>query len=312
MKKLAILAAMLGAAVCCMASEPVKLSLNLEKGSVYGLSTEASSKLLQNVFDQELDITTQIKVELLFRVEDADDEGYDMSVWYERLAMKMSGPSEMSGDSESLTADNPLSAMMKAMTRKPFMFRMTRRGNIVYVKGTEKMLDVMIAEMHEQFPGQDESGAEFMKKQMANFYGGEFFKNSIESGMVVFPDEPVSIGDSWNRDLRTQAQFTMNVKMVFTVTGIDDNGITIKGEAVITTDPDEAPTNMNGVDMKYDMEGTMTTETVLDTVSGWTISGKTVQEMSGKMKMLPGVQMPNGITVSLTIYNNTAVTGKAD
>ncbi len=309
MKRFIILAAALAAALNCMAAKPVKLSLNLEKGGTYGINTEALTTIKQNVFGQSLDIDMVITGELLFKVETADTDGYGMSVWYQRLAMKMSGVTEMEADSDKPIEDDPLSVAMKAMTGKPFTIMMSRSGKIVSIEGSEEMMNAMVAEMGELFPEIDEATTETLKKQLAGSYSGDALKGNIESGMVAFPDKPVSVGDSWTDHLRFQAQFAMDSERTFTVTDINKKGITIKCEAAITTDPDSAPVEMNGMQAKYEMTGTMTAETVIDPASCWTVSGNTIQDMSGNVKILPSAQMPNGFSIPLTMKTDTTVTG---
>ncbi len=304
MKRLITLIMVLAAVSGCMSSGPVQLSLNLEKGAVYGMNTEASSTVTSA---PPVNVTSTLKGAIFFRVEEADADGYEMSVWYEKLAMKMNGPSEMGGDSENTAAGDPLSIALKAMTGKPFTIRMSRSGKIVSIEGTEAVLDAVVDEMREQFPPEaDESGVEFMRNSLANFYGGDAFKSNIESGMVVFSDKPVSKGDSWSSHTSTPGRFTLDIERVFTVMDINKNGITIKSEAVLDTDPDTTP---DGVDVQYDLHGTMTSETVLDPVSGWIVSGKITQKVSGEMKILPGAQEPDGFSVPLDMKNDMTITG---
>ncbi len=309
MKKLVTLTAALSVTLGCMAAKPVQLSLNLKEGCVYRMGSEASITINQNVFGQTLDIDMLMNGSFLFKVEKADVDGYDMSVWYERLAMKMDGMMEMEADSDNLTEADPFSTAIKSLTGKPFSLRMARSGKIVSIEGVEDMMVGMVSEMAEKFPEMDEAQIEMLKNQMSNSYGGDSFKGNIEAGMVVFPDKPVSVGDSWSNHIRMHSQFTMDVEVVFTVVKIAPRGITIKSEALLATDPDEDPTNLNGMEAKYNLEGAMTSETVIDPASGWTVSGRISQDMSGNVTILPGEQMPDGFTLPMTIKTDMTVTG---
>lgn len=295
-------------AISCMAQAEI-LSLNLETGKTYALKTETQMFMSQNMFGQSIDIDMTIAMTTHFRVDSADEQGYDMTVWYDYISTKMGGMTQMNASSGNPADGDPMSGALNAMTNKPFNIKMARNGSIISVTGIEKMLDGMAEDIANNFPDVPENQIEQMRAQFSQSYGENSIKNNIEMGLSGFPLTPVAVGDSWENTIQSANQFPIDINVTFTLAARNSDTATIKGKAVITSSADSAPTEMGGMLVRYSLNGTQTSETVIDAATGWTVSGTTAQEMSGSIVILANEQIPSDMNVPISIKSNTTVTG---
>lgn len=308
MKKLLTLAVAVVGAIGCMAQGEI-LSLNLETGKTYGLKNEALTRMTQNMFGQSIDINMNISTTTLFKVDSADEQGYNMTVWYDNMSVKMSGQAQMEANSDNPTEGDPMSGALSALVGKPFNIKMARNGSIISVTGVEKMLDDMAADLANNFPDMPKAQIEQIQAQFRQSYGEGSIKSNIQTGLTGFPLTPVAVGDSWKNSTQGAGQFPVVINTIYTLTGRTGDAMTIKGDSVITADSSAAPTDMSGMLVRYNINGTQTSETVLAPSTGWTVSGTVVQEISGALVILANEQIPSDMNVPLTSKTTLTLTG---
>jgi hypothetical protein len=280
-----------------------ELSLNLEKEKEYTQAQVTKATVIQEMQGQDIRTEMTMTAKTVFLVKEITETSYEMEVQYKSISMTMSIAGNMiSFDSEKNNTKDPLSVMMSNLKNKPFYVRMTKKGKVEEVKGTEALFENMFQNVSKI----DDAQKEQIKKQMMQAYGGDALKGSIETGTAIFPETAVAIGDKWASESQVQAGMSMTIATNYTLKDYTDEFYTITGTSAVQTDK-FAVTESNGVPTSYDAKGTMTSTIKVDTKTGWIIESTLVQDLKGKMQMLASGQvldLPMVTKTKTTIKNN--------
>ncbi|MEM9887077.1 MAG: DUF6263 family protein [Bacteroidota bacterium] len=226
-------------------------------------------------------------------IEQSTDQAYDiverntdgsMDIKLTTLSLKMEQINPMMSmkfDSENPEENEPEEMVkgFKNMVGKEYDMKMSAKGEVIDLstKGSvfEGAFDgvpngeAIAAQMEEQF------GVEAVKSNMAQVTG-------------FFPDNPVQVGDSWTKNTTITSGMSMLAETTYTLTERKSGVATITFNSQLKSDPDAAPLDMMGMEMKYELTGTQTGTIKVNEKTGWTQKTEGEQKMEGKMNMSGG------------------------
>ena len=308
MKKLvtrtrSILAIFISIAFLLLAAKADKISLqyNLAKGSIYKINTVADQVIDQTIMGQTQTIKNHIEGLMVFQVQSIDGSAISLESWYEKLKMVMETPmGKQEMDSEHSDNGNPASAMFAKMINKHFTLKMTTKGEITEVN-SDKLLDEMVA-------GMDEQQGATSKEMMKQYVGKDALKSSMEMMTRCFPENPVSVGDSWTNKSEValmSADIVMNWKLAESKAGVS----VMEGTGTMKTKENNPFTKMNGYPMKFDITGDQQIQSKVDEKTGWVIESTTSSEINGKAIVDASAQGAGTMEIPMKIISKTIVTG---
>ena len=226
---------------------------------------------------------------------------------YESLIMKMSLPNgEMKFSSEKNDEKGIFSTILGTMKNKPFLVKMTNTGKVNEVKNIE----AVFSNMFDKFPQLSDVQKQQIQGQLMQAYGEKAFKGNIEMCSAIFTDTPVSNGDKWTINTQLEAGMSAKMETVYELKDITDSYYQILGNSKIETADKDAYIESNGMPLKYDMTGTMTSDIKIDKKTGWTISAMINQSIKGTAYVKDNPQMPGGMTIPMTMINEMTITEK--
>jgi hypothetical protein len=285
-------------------SQKTDLSLRLEKGKVYKQITNSKATIIQEVNGQKMNMVMTISGTMTFLVKDVNASGYSMDTKFESLSMSMQMPQgTMDFSSEKNDPNDIFSTILGAMKNKTFEVRMSKTGKITEVKNVEALWGTAINQF-EQLP---EMQKEQIKAQIMKAYGADALKGNIEMVTAIYPDKPVKKGDKWT--INTKLESGMSAKMTtdYEFTDLTSDYALIKGNSNIETADKDAYIESNGMPMKYDLTGSMTSEIKVDKNTGWIIEAKINQEIKGDAYIKENPQVPNGMKIPMTMINEMVI-----
>jgi len=284
-----------------------KLELNLTKGEIYTQKMTSNVSILQTINGQQVNMKMSINAKMTYKVTDIQNTVYDMEVRYESLIMKMSLPNGvMEFSSENNDENDIFSTILGTMKNKPFLVKMTKTGKVNEVKNIESVF----SNMFEKFPQISDVQKQQIKGQIMQAYGEKAFKGNIEMCSAIFTDSPVSKGDKWT--INTQLESGMSAKMVtvYELKEVTDTYFQIFGNSKIETADKDAYIESNGMSLKYDMAGTMTSDIKIDKKTGWTMSALINQSIKGTAYVKDNPQIPGGMSIPMTMNNEMTISEK--
>lgn len=277
-----------------------KLELNLTKGEIYTQKMESNVSILQSVNGQQVNMNMSINAKMAYKVTDIQNAVYDMEVSYESLIMKMSLPNgTMEFSSEKEDENDIFSTILGTMKNKPFLVKMTKAGKVNEVKNIE----AVFSNMFDKFPQLNDVQKQQIKGQIMQAYGEKAFKGNMEMCSAIFPDSPVAKGDKWTINTQLEAGMSAKMETVYELKEMSDSHYQIFGNSKIETADKDAYIESNGMPLKYDMAGTMTSDIKIDNKTGWTKSALIDQSLKGTAYVKDNPQIPGGLTIPMTMNN---------
>lgn len=291
-------------AVTTSQAQKVQLALNLEVNKEYKQNTNAKATIVQDISGQKMTMVMIVKGNMTYLVKAINDNEYDMEVRYESLNVEMQLPQgSMMFSSEKLDENDVFSMILSEMKDKPFQVIMEKNGKIKAVKNVESLF----ASAFNKFPDLTEAQKEQIKSQLMKAYGEEAFKGNIEMLTAIFPDKSVSKGDQWEIKTKLESGMSANMTTVYTLEENTPTYNLIRGDSKIETEDKDAYVDTNGMPMKYDLSGTMTSEIKVDRKTGWIIEARTNQEVTGDAYIKGNPQMPDGMKIPMELKSETLI-----
>ncbi|MDD3077815.1 MAG: DUF6263 family protein [Paludibacter sp.] len=281
--------------------------LNLEKGHTYTYETNADMTTTQTMNGMPLSVRMGITGIMKFTVVDVKDTVYDMNVMYDKMEMKMYLPTgSMEFSSEKKDADELVSQMLSQLTQKSFQVKMSNTGKILDVSNLDKLYEDMLNAMSPVDPQKMAQA----KAQLEQTFGAESFKSNMEMGLNLFTNKPVTEGDKWKIESKISTMFGAVITNEYELESIDKKSCKIKGVSEIHTTSTDFPLNPNGIDMKYNLEGTASSAYNIDCQTGWIVSATIEEKMDGEISVGATPQLPDGMKVPMTITIDMKINGK--
>jgi len=303
MKRILNLIIGLAFVISCHAQQE-KLELNLVKGETYFQNMSSNTSIIQTIFGQEVDMDMSLDSKVSYKVTGIQNNIYDMEVMYESMTMKMNLPNGiMEFSSEKIDENDILSTLLGSMIQKPFSIKMTKTGIVNEVKN----IDSLFSNMFDLFPQVSDIQKQQIKGQITQAYGEKAFKGNIEMFSAIFSDSPVSKGDKWTVNTQLEAGMSAKVKTIYELKDISDSYYQIFGNAIIETADKDAYIETNGMPLKYDLAGTMTSDIKIDKSTGWAISAKVNQTIKGTAYIKDNPQIPGGLAIPMTINSESTI-----
>lgn len=288
-------------------AQRLNLSLNLTEGSTYSHRSSASVLINQSVNGQPIDIKVKVDGAMDFTVAEKLDSVYSLLALYTSLTLTMDLPNmSMEFSSEKQDSSDVMSAVLGAMVGQPFRVRMTRQGRITEVKDIE----MMFSNAFDQFPQLTDTQREQILGQLSQSFGESAFKGNLEMVTAIFPDRPVAVGDTWDVQTQLEAGMAARVNTTYTLKEVSPSHFHISGSSTLDTEDKDAYVEANGMPMKYNLKGTMTSTIKVAQTTGWISDAKMVQDIGGTAEIKDNPQVPGGMVIPMTMKSETIITDK--
>jgi hypothetical protein len=244
---------------------------------------------------------------MAFKVISIADTIYNMEVSYQALNMKMDiAGNAIDLDSKKNDPQDVPSSIIAAMMNKPFNLEMTKTGKIKSVLNIDKMVSGAM----ESFPQINAAKKEQVKVQFMQSFGPNAFKGSIEMGTAIFPDIPVAKEDKWTVKTYLESPAKAAVSVNYQLADVIEGVYLIHGDGTITTDKNAQPTHINGMPVKYNLNGSLISDIRVDKTTGWINEVKLKQVMMGNMQILDNPSVPGGMSIPISFNTDVNTTGK--
>ncbi len=288
-------------------SQRINLSLNLDKGSNYKLSSTINSTINQEVNGQIMKIEMKTEGLINFHVDSILENQYCMSVQYDMLAMETTVRGQtMRYSSENENVTDMMSKLLSSLTKETFNCQINKNGSISQITGLEEMWGNII----DSLPGISGMDKEKLGQQLNKTYGKEAFKSSIGQSTYIFPDYSINIGERWWIESQIGAGIIpAKMECDYVLAENAEEYYKIFGSAYIQTDKEQS-SPMNGMETQYDLRGEYNSEIIVNKESGWIIASQNEFFLQGEIFILPNNQLPNGMKVPFRMNSVSNITSK--
>ena len=283
MKKLTLL--ILSGFVCLFISaQNVELKYKLKANETYRLKqtrTENSTRTIQGMAQNTESVTSSV---FSIKPLTLNDEFFIASVKFDTMVISNSMPpmkieSANEGDLSSPDPVTALTAIIHRLCNTEFIVKLDYTGKVLEIVNYDAASKNIL-----QGVDQIEGQAKMMVEMQANMLTSkEMISGMVESTMNILPGAKVKKGDSWKTDINFSAGgIEMNITTDFNLTSIEGKKASFEGKSVIMPASDE-PVNMNGAMITSQLQGMGKVNFVVDSETGFIISGTTKTQVSGNM-----------------------------
>jgi len=309
-------------AVICFAAQEgqatagkVDLKLRLKAGESHEMKMTQNQNIAQTMNGQEQKIKQTQEMIMGFDCLSVDANGnMDVETTYKAMKIAMDGPmGHMEFDSANPKPVDPnrpdekmLAAMFSAIAGSKFQMKMTPTGKTLEIRG----INEMVAKMREKIKEGMGSSPEMqgLDKFFDKMFDEKQVKEMTGDMLGAFPAEPVAIGDTWYDTISMNFIMPIDVDTTYMLKQRKDGIAYI--DAVAKMDMGDSskaieidPNNK----LSMQISGTMNTTSEVDEKTGLTRKSNIAMNFSGVMRMEVNQQMPEGMTMPMTIVGNAVV-----
>ncbi|GGH15140.1 DUF6263 family protein [Mucilaginibacter phyllosphaerae] len=289
-------------------SQKIKLQLNLQKDSTYTITMNAKMDIDQLIQGAHQIVKTTITGVMSHKVISIQDTLYDMDVTYKSLVMNMElGGKTINFNSQDNDTTNIMSKAMRNMIGNSFTIMMSKRGQIVTVKNTERLF----AGIFKGFPAIDEQKKTQLMAQLQQSFGDKSIKGNLQESFVIFPKVQVDVKSNWtNQTFLEAAAISAKTKTTFTLDGVTDDAYEISGTAVIMADKVPEFKNSNKFFIRLlNIAGDNVTKVKINKKTGWIMQSNVKKHIKGDVELKQTLDGPILITYPMVIDGDLSTTG---
>lgn len=296
-------------AVCGSAAAAVRLELKLEKGKTYYERSVIDQKMTQTVMDQEQNIEHAIGLAQKLDVLDVDDKGnMRLRYTYTWTRFKQTGPMGTVDYDSSQQPTAPGGAEgFAALIGEGYLVRASPKGDVLDINGVEQFAEAVRKKLP---PDTDTSSA---GNPMAFLLSEDAIRETTESSLAVYPDEPVEQGASWAEKRTTrQGGLAMITDQKWTLQKRNGGVATIASISSLQPDPKAPPVDAQGMKIKIDVSGTQESTMQVDEKTGLIKTNRSHQVLKGKIGIGSAPEGPFDVMTIPVTFDTTITTEMSD
>ncbi|PKL48876.1 MAG: hypothetical protein CVV39_03670 [Planctomycetes bacterium HGW-Planctomycetes-1] len=293
------------AAVVCSAADKVDLKLRLKAGESHEMKMTQTQNISQTMNGQEMNMKQTQEMVMGIDCLSVDADGVmDIEMGYKSVKMAMDGPmGHMEFDSANPKPTDPnkphekmMTAMVSAMAGCKFQMKVKPTGETFNIRGMGEML----AKVKKEIP--DGPGTERMDKFIDKMFDEKQLEELTGNMMEAFPPEPISVGDAWYDTQSINFMMPIDVDTTYILKGRKDGIAYIDAAAKLDMGDSSKPIEIDPENkMSIQLSGTINTTSEVDEKTGLTQKSNITMNLSGVMRMEANEQMPQGMTIPMTI-----------
>lgn len=269
--------------------EKYELTYKFQKGDSFAVTVFLSQNISQTVSGVKQEMEQEIDIEYSFDITGVDNQGnYDTKITYKTVKASQSGVRGMDYeyDSSRSTKNPPRGAVaFNALVGKSITGKMTKNGRYLDLKGVDAILDDIVDDVAKMSgPNFDEKKTrELLKKQ----FGEKAMTQNLNQGMPIFPDNAVSVGDTWVNRLYLSQVFGMETTFNCTLKSVTEDSFVVEVTADIKSDGQGEGLDMGSGVARFACKGEMTGQLKISRATGLPIAATFDSEYSGTVRMEP-------------------------
>lgn len=299
--------------VAAAQEQKLDLRLRLKKGETYRLDVAIEQRIDQTVGAAQQVTEQTLAFTYSLAVEEVDAAGnMTVATKYESIRFRQKGPAgQVEYDSANAPKQVPPAARaFAALAGLGFKMTLSPAAQVTAVQG----LDAMLAEMVRKLDLPDPATRATVQKVLVEQFGEEKLKQDVQTMFAPYPERPVAVGDSWERDVTVTKGFPATIRGTYTLKGRNGGVAEIALAASVATGGENAGAVELGTGkMTYDLKGEQSGTIKVDEATGWTRALSTEQVLTGNIRFRGSggaAEVNNPVTMKDKVTVETAVAKK--
>ena len=293
--------------LCGNGAAATQLQWKLAKGKTYYQKTGVDQQITQSLMGQEQKMEMAMGTGLKLQVLDVDAQG-NMRIQYTYLWSKLRQVNPMGQVDYDSSRQSPVPAGAEgfaALVGQSYTVKLTPKGKVLDVNGVEQLRETVLKRLP---AGADTSMG---MNPVAMYIDKTTVKQMTEANMNIYPDKPVSPGESWTREMTVAIGFAMIIQSKWTLQKEEAGVATMSLAATVRTDPSAPPMDAGGMKVKANMKGTQEGTIQVVEATGLITTSKEHQLLKGELQIGTPGDSQSTMTIPMTIDSQvTSETGE--
>jgi hypothetical protein len=286
-------------------AQSIRLALNLEAGKTYKLAVVSQTDIVQEILGQKSNTVLKSEATTSYTVSSIEKKSYRLEARFERLFLTMQTPKgAMEFQSNKEDAKDIISTILNGLINKPFVVELGKNGDVILVQGIQELFAAAVS----KFPSLSLAQIAKIKTPIMNAFGEDIHASLLNLVTNTTPGKEVERGGTWSSKSVVKSVVSINSKTDFTLSDATESVWTISGKSLLTTVDKKKADAALGTPMKYDLNGTLNSEVIVDSKTGWATAATIREELKGTATMDPTDKMPNGLSIPTTLKATIQVT----
>ncbi|MFT7427991.1 MAG: hypothetical protein ACI9IZ_000469 [Nonlabens sp.] len=288
--------------LCCgiITTAQYDIVYNLEKDGVYPQNLVVTSEQRQVINGTPQDITTIISTESDYIVTGINEGIYSIDI----IVKKMSNTTKSAMGSETMSSEgassNPMNQMFKNMIKDPIKITMNNKGELLSFDNSAQLAGLTEGMKLPEMQLLQIEGA--MNKEMS----AEKQIDSYSKITQILPTKEVHIGDSWEQVTTVNSIATFKSTTTYILEGVTEESYIINSSAMVTT-PEDATTDLMGMQAKYDLYGPSKANYTIDKKTGWIKKANFEQSLEGTVLIEKSETIPQELKMTMSSTTTTLI-----
>ncbi len=265
---------------CSTSKKAIELTLQPTDDQSFTYVSNNTTETSVSVMGMDQKILVEQTTKQQYDVKKVNTDGtFDLIITTKSMKMEQANPMmNMRFDSDNPENNEPKDVMdgLNNLIGKKFDVVVDKQGTVKSVNIEGNLFDGIFDNM---------PGGEQMATQFESQFGESAIKSSLSQTLGFFPDKPVKVGDTWVKNTTSEMGMKLDLQTTYTLKERKNGNAMIEFISDAKTNPSDAPLEMMGMTMSYDMKGTMQGTITVDEKTGWAIKNTGEQKMKGKMNM---------------------------
>jgi hypothetical protein len=286
-----------------------KPGFHFNRGDVFRLNIRSEQTILQTIMDKPQLVENNIESELVLHVRAVlPDEIYLVDLKYEHMSMQEKSPfGDIQGSSiDSAGVRDMLYIAFQQLTAVTMSMKINSLGEVQAFSG----IDTVMATVFTPFTQLTEQSRISLKDALQKSFGDEAILSYLQQLSGLFPKKQVKVGDKWNSQAIIAGGMYGMMYNTFSLVSSQGGQLVISQQGQVKQQKKSDFQQINGIRMKFSMEGSLNGEYALTISNGWIRTGKLVQEVKGIVTLEGTPQLPSGIKYPIEIHTTTQFTGE--
>jgi hypothetical protein len=306
-KAITVLSVVILLATVCSAADKVELKLRLKAGESHEMKMTQTQDIAQTMNGSEFKMTQTQEMVMSIDCIGVDANGnMDVKMTYKAMKIVMEGPmGKMEFDSakpKATDANTPpqekmMASLFAAMIGSEFQMKIKPTGETSDIRG--------ISEMMKKLKGDSASP---MGDVIGKMFNEDQVKDMTGNMMNMYPAEPVAVGDSWYETKSINFMMPIDVDTTYMLKGVKDGTATIDMVSKMDMGDSSKPIVIDPNNkMSMQLSGTINGTSLVDLATGMAKKTDMTMNFSGMLKMEPNQEMPEGMTIPMSIKSTATV-----
>ncbi|RPE13335.1 hypothetical protein EGT74_07345 [Chitinophaga lutea] len=305
MKKLTVLLAMCCYVLSLSAQDYVELNYKFKTGDAFELQQQSRSETYITVNDVIQRTTRDYNTKMNVKVAETGAGSFVLHWAYSDIKFNFNAKNQnIFVDAKVANAQEPLQGALKLILDQPFTVEIQSTGMIKNVTGLDALMDKASAAFSSL--KSDEQAA--YKKLLKDQFGTDAFRSWLEQLLVVYPVHGIKNGTQWEESVPLRTGLKGRIDLYWNLKHWDSQTAKIDGQGNIKTDKVETFTVEEGIQATAAIEGTQTTNYLINRESGMPSICVQNTEMKGEYIYLANrkKQLKKDLKVPVKIVTNAS------